>query len=165
MTQDENSVILSRAELEDLRWQRKIGAPIRKGWQIDRREFKHGFGNDFSCTPHLLTDAELAIINSDKPFVHPGDNPKPVPFTGDQFSFEIHPQAQPLVVHCGPSLRDQFAMTALTGLLAGVAQQESVSNQDVGSFNIAMGNETFVAKTAYSLADAMLEARKPKGEK
>lgn len=74
---DENSVVLTRAELEDLRAYRKSGAwgPIRKGWQVDRRDPISRSWNQagITYTPHLLTDAELAIVNSDEPFLLPSD--------------------------------------------------------------------------------------------
>jgi hypothetical protein len=45
-----------------------------------------------------------------------------------------------------PSLRDQFAMAALTGLIGSYAYPEEVSKR--------------IASTAYVLADSMLKARK-----
>lgn len=49
-------------------------------------------------------------------------------------------------------LRDQFAMAALTGIISSPLLEDGISDQ------------TF-AKTAYDMADAMLQARaKPEGE-
>jgi hypothetical protein len=47
-----------------------------------------------------------------------------------------------------PTLRDQFAMAALTGFM--------------GSGDCATGNHDATARLAYRFADAMLEARKEK---
>lgn len=52
------------------------------------------------------------------------------------------------------SLRDQFAMAALQGLLAHQGQSWSVEHYDADDF----------AETALNLADAMLKARRPEPE-
>lgn len=50
--------------------------------------------------------------------------------------------------YIGPSLRDQFAMSALTGLLAVETNSKAFD-----------GDSSELAKCAYRLADAMLKAR------
>lgn len=52
-----------------------------------------------------------------------------------------------------PSLRDQFAMAALSGILASVISDKSEH---------ALINETLIAEEAYVIADAMMEARNAK---
>ena len=52
-----------------------------------------------------------------------------------------------------PSLRDQFAMAALSGILASVISDKSEH---------ALINETLIAEEAYVIADAMMEARDAK---
>jgi hypothetical protein len=52
-----------------------------------------------------------------------------------------------------PSLRDQFAMAALSGILASVISVKSEH---------ALINETLIAEEAYVIADAMMEVRNAK---
>jgi hypothetical protein len=51
------------------------------------------------------------------------------------------------------NLRDEFAMAGLTGVMA-----------NTGHAQAAGGNSASIAKACYSLADAMMEARKIKPE-
>lgn len=53
------------------------------------------------------------------------------------------------VSHSAPTLRDQFAMAALTGLISGASEHAGPELIPI------------VAKSAYALADAMIAARMP----
>ena len=56
-----------------------------------------------------------------------------------------------------PTLRDRFAMAALTGICAAMPRQEAI---DIWG---GIKGGAIEAKAAYTLADQMLEARKEKG--
>lgn len=58
-----------------------------------------------------------------------------------------------------PTLRDQFAMAALTGLLATPEPEGSVWPHGVSTDDQIMA---YLARKAYSYASAMVEARKVK---
>lgn len=65
--------------------------------------------------------------------------------------------AQELLQKQKPTLRDQFAMAALTGMLANPVIQEKVSQ---GNFSLALHH--YHAKAAYTFADEMLKQREKK---
>lgn len=58
--------------------------------------------------------------------------------------------------HGTPTLRDQFAMSALTGLVAGITKMDEIG--------IITNRPNDCAEIAYVYADAMLAARQAQGK-
>lgn len=71
-------------------------------------------------------------------------------FPSDKYEFDIHGNKQPMGRNEGMDLRDYFAAKAISAVISG-----SMSS----GATFEAGDEKVVAKVAYKVADAMMEAR------